>query len=59
MKKRNITTKEEARAYAVEWQQWASEQDLSYKEVSEWSCIFDGLAERFDLEEEFKESGII
>jgi hypothetical protein len=59
MEKKNITTKEEARNYAIEWQQWASKQNLSMQELVEWSTIFGDLAEKFDLQEEFKENGII
>lgn len=59
MDKRNITTAEEARDYAIEWQQWASEQSLSYGELAEWQEIFEELADRFDLHDEFSENGII
>lgn len=59
MEKRHITTQDEARDYAIEWQQWSSDQNLSYGELGEWYDIFQELATRFDLEEEFKENGII
>lgn len=59
MNKRDVKTKEEAREYAIEWQQWAGEKDLSYSELHEWGVIFSELAEKFDLVEEFKENGII
>lgn len=60
MKKRKPKTQEEARQYAIDWQNWAWEkQSLSYRELAEWGDIFTELAERFDLIEEFKESGII
>jgi len=59
MEKQTPTTKEEARAYAQEWQQWAGEQNLSYGELLEWQDEFTELAHLFDLEEEFKENGII
>ena len=59
MKPRTITTQEEARDYAIEWQQWASGQNLSYGELAEWQGIFTELATRFDLMEEFKENAII
>jgi hypothetical protein len=59
MKKRNITTQEEARQYAIQWQHWAGEQSLSYGELAEWGAYFQGLAELFDLTNEFKENGII
>lgn len=55
----NITTAEEARQYAIDWQVWQSEQSLSYGELAEWQAIFQALADRFGLAEEFKENGII
>jgi hypothetical protein len=58
-KERTIFTAEEARDYAIDWQAWMSNQNLSYGEIAEWQMIFRELAERFDLEEEFKENGII
>lgn len=59
MDKKNITTKEEARQYAIDWQQWASEQSLSYGQLIEWQTIFSALANKFDLREEFEENGIL
>lgn len=54
-----ITTEDEARQYAIDWQNWSSEQSLSYRELFEWGAILTGLAEKFDLVEEFTENGII
>ena len=59
MKKKTIKTKEEARQYAIEWQQWVSEQSLSYEELYSWQIHLKTLAIKFDLVEEFKENGII
>jgi hypothetical protein len=59
MQKKVLKTKEEARQYAIDWQQWASEQDLSYEELAEWGAEFERLAEEFDLTDEFKENAII
>jgi hypothetical protein len=59
MEKQTPTTQDEARQYAIEWQQWISEESLSYGELLEWQVIFEELAERFDLTEEFQENGII
>lgn len=59
MEKRNIYTIEQAEQYAKDYQNWASEQDLSWSEVSEWANEFEILAERFDLKDEFLENGII
>lgn len=60
MKPRNdITSAEEAREHAIEWQHWAGEQNLSYGELAEWQAHFEKLANRFGLMEEFKENGIL
>jgi len=56
---KDIHTAEEARQYAIEWQQWASEQSLSYSELAIWGEIFTELADRYNLTEEFRENGII
>lgn len=53
------TTQEEARQYAIEWQQWASEQNLSLGELIEWQGVFSAIAQKFDLQDEFIENGII
>ena len=55
----NLTTAEQAREYAIDWQHWASEQNLSYAELAEWAEALRGLALDFDLVEEFEENGII
>ena len=52
-------TEEEARKYAIDWQNWANEQSLSYEELAFWGDEFNKLAKKFNLEEEFKENGII
>lgn len=52
-------TQAEARQYAIDWQNWASEQSLSYSDLHKWAIVFDALASHFDLKEEFKENGII
>jgi hypothetical protein len=61
-----INTQEEARQYAIDWQNWVSEQNttenpqsLYQSELVEWQEIFSELGERFDLTEEFQENGII
>ncbi len=55
----DIKTQAEARQYAIDWQIWASEQQLSYSELAEWQDIFNELATKFDLVDEFEENGII
>lgn len=54
-----IKTEDEARQYAADWQEWQSNQSLSYGEVAQWQEAFAVLAKRFGLEEEFKENLII
>lgn len=59
MNRKIIKTKEEAQQFAQKWQQWQSEQSLSYGQLAKWSEYFTGLAKRFNLTDEFKENGII
>ena len=59
MEKQTPKTQEEARQYAIEWQQWASEQNLSYGELDEWGAEFETIGAKFDLLEEFKENCIL
>jgi len=57
--KQTPQTAEEARQYAIEYQQWQSENSQSWDEVIGWGKEFRTLAEKFDLVEEFRENGII
>jgi hypothetical protein len=62
MKIKPITTIKssgEATELAMKWQKWQSQKALSYGELSEWQDFFIRLAEKFNLEEEFKENAII
>ena len=59
MKKTVIKYREEAINKAIEWQNWQSEQNLSYSELADWQNYFETLAEEFDLKDEFRENGII
>jgi len=56
---KQIKTTAEATSYAIDWQNWASNQNLSYAELAEWQEVFTKLAIKFDLQDEFKENGII
>ena len=56
---KNITTKDQARQYAIDWQSKASDKNLSYSELLEERDALMCLAKRFDLIDEFKENGII
>ena len=51
--------KEAARESAIDWQIWASEQNLSYGELGDFMAHFAKLAKRFGLTREFRENGII
>lgn len=51
--------KEQARELVIDWQNWQSEQDLSYGELLEWQAYFTVLARKYHLVREFKENGII
>jgi hypothetical protein len=66
MEKRDPKTQEEARQYAIDWQNWLSEQNQIGQEPTvyttdliEWQGIFESLGRKFDLTDEFKENGII
>ena len=54
-----VKTQDEARQIAIDWQNWQSEQSLSYEELAVFGNYFHGLATKFNLEEEFRENGII
>lgn len=55
----NITTKDQAIQYAIDWQNKVAEENLSYAELAEQQTELRALAERFNLVEEFEENGII
>jgi hypothetical protein len=59
MEKENPKTKEEARDYAIRWQYWVAEQNLSYGELLKWGIYFERLGKKFKLTDEFKENGIL
>lgn len=54
-----IKTKEQARQYGIDYQNWASNQDLFYSEVIHFQNKLTTLAKKFGLVREFKENGII
>lgn len=58
-KTQQINTPEEARQYAIDWQNWASEKSFYISELYEWQQVLTQLATRFNLTEEFQENGII
>jgi hypothetical protein len=54
-----IKNKQEARNLAIDWQNWQSEQSLSYGEVTNFQTYFKNLGKRFGLIREFKENAIV
>lgn len=54
-----VKTQEEARQFAIDWQNWVSGQNLSYGELAEWNARLTDMAIVFNLTAEFKENGII
>lgn len=58
-KVREAKTADEARQYAIDWQNELVDEDTSYGELAEWSVVWIELAEKFNLTEELKDNGII
>lgn len=54
-----ITTEEEARDLAIEWQHSQNDESMSYDEIHSWQSFFGRQVDRFpNLAEEFTENGI-
>ena len=58
-KKSYAALKAAAREQAIDWQEWQSEQNLSYGELNYWMAHFERLARRFGLVREFRENAVI
>lgn len=56
---KTVSTADGARALAIDWQTWASEQSPSYGELAEWQALFEMLGKKFNLTSEFRENGIL
>lgn len=56
---KTIYTEDGARELAIDWQDWASNQSLSYGELAEWQSLFEMLGKKFKLTSEFRENGIM
>lgn len=54
-----VSSRTEAQQLAIDFQNWASEQNLSYGELAIYQEYFRQLADNFALTDEFKENGII
>lgn len=48
-----------ARDEAIDWQDWQTEQNLSWGELAEWGEHFEKLGKRYGILGEFRENGII
>lgn len=59
MDKREVKTIEEARQYAIDWQNWAGENKMFMSELADWQNEMERVALDWGLGEEFKENGII
>lgn len=53
-----LNGKENARNKAIDYQNWAADQELSYGELLEYSLYFEKLGKRYGLLAEFRENGI-
>lgn len=54
-----IYSRDEARNYAIDWQEWVSKQSMTYGDMCFWYKKFIALGKTFKLTREFKENGII
>lgn len=55
-----VTTIAQARNIAIDWQNWASKQSLSFSELANWQAYFRSLARKYpELREEFEENAIL
>ena len=63
MKEIGVSMQDTVRNFAIDWQDWASNQNLSYGELAEWTGAIETLAKLADesgeLLEELKENGVI
>jgi hypothetical protein len=56
---KQVKSEGEARSLAIEYQNWASNQSMSYGELAYYQNYFEKLGKRFNLTAEFSENGII
>lgn len=54
-----IKNRQDAKDFAIEWQNWQSTQALSYGDLFYWQSILTNIGKKFGLISEFKENGII
>lgn len=55
--------KDTVRNFAIDWQDWANDESMSYEELNNWAIALQHLAELADpsgeLIEELKENGVL
>ena len=55
--------KDTVRNFAIDWQDWAGREDMSYGELAEWAGVIKTMAELADesgeLKEELEENGVL
>lgn len=54
-----ITTQDEARQFAIDFQHWQENQKMYWSEVAEWADVFQRLADKYNLQDEFMDNGLI
>lgn len=54
-----IKTADEARQYAIEWQEYASNNAMSWGQILNTLYDLQALAVKFNLQDEFRENGIL
>lgn len=56
---KGIKTKDQARSFAVNWQNWQSKQIFTWYDNITWQYEMKKIGRKFGLIREFKENGII
>lgn len=54
-----VNSQDSARQFAIHYQEWASEQNLSYSALVAHGRLLEELAKSYNLTDEFRENGII
>jgi hypothetical protein len=54
-----VTSEDQARDIAIEYQMYAGEHDLSYGEIVYFNNRLEDIASKFGLLDEFKENGVL
>ena len=51
--------KDQAREFAIDWQNWVGDQALSLQELVDWQDYLEEIGKRYGLLAEFKENTIV